>query len=271
MTSEGDTQEMLFAGVEDHTQPAETGTLRLCAVNGNGAGQARSEGLLGWLLGTCANALIVTELRQDGGRFLMSALRAEGFTVHAGHEWRTARHFTLAASYGFETAVVEPEPFDPRIVAVDLTPPSATVSLRLVGVYGPTNGMTDESSAKRRVFQARLLRYLRDIATPRMCVAGDLNVVEPGHVPPLPAFRQHDYDFYDGLIGLGMLDAYRLMNPTGGHSWFSDRFGAQRLDHAMLTPGVGFVDACNYDQGPRRSGYTDHAALLATIHLATAP
>jgi exodeoxyribonuclease-3 len=105
---------------------------------------------------------------------------------------------------------------------------------------------------------------------PKMVLAGDLNVVEPGHLPHLPAFEEHDYAFYTALLTLGLVDAYRTLRPDGSdHSWISDRYGAQRLDHTLLSAAVGDTSACTYDHGPRLRRLTDHAALLTTVHLAT--
>lgn len=134
--------------------------------------------------------------------------------------WRTSRYLTAIATKGFDVTMVEPPPFDPRIVAVDLT--SAARTLRLVGVYGLTNGMTPESSHRRQRFQQQLLAYLAAIHQPGLCIAGDLNLIEPDHRPPLPAFEKHDYAFYTDLLSLGLRDAYRSCQPDGtDHSWLS--------------------------------------------------
>jgi exonuclease III len=136
----------------------------------------------------------------------------------------------------------------------------------VVGVYAPTNGMTAESSLRRRGFQGQFLDYLAAISWPAMCVAGDLNVVEPGHRPPLEGFEDHDYAFYTQLTQSGLDDAYRYLNPDGtDHSWASDRFGGQRLDHALISPATGTIRECRYDHAPRTRRLTDHAALLITV------
>lgn len=140
--------------------------------------------------------------------------------------------------------------------------------MRLVGVYGPANGMTGESSHRRREFQRHLLDYLAEVNTPALCVAGDLNVVEPNHRPHLPAYEDHDYAFYTGLLALGLRDAYRELNPSGGdHSWISSRFGSQRLDHSLIGAGAREIRTCTYDHTTRSEGLSDHAALLTTIGL----
>ena len=101
-----------------------------------------------------------------------------------------------------------------------------------------------------------------------MCVTGDLNVVEPDHTPHIPAFEDHDYAFYTGLLALGVRDAFRELNPNGSeHSWFNPRFGSQRLDHSMVSPGAGELRACSFDHSTRAGDLSDHAALITTIGL----
>jgi exonuclease III len=126
--------------------------------------------------------------------------------------------------------------------------------------------MTAESSLRRRGFQGQFLDYLAAITRPAMCVTGDLNVVEPGHRPPLEGFEDHDYAFYTRLTQSGLDDAYRYLNPDGtDHSWASDRLGGQRLDHALISPAAGTIRECRYDHAPRTRRLTDHAALLITV------
>jgi len=264
-------QGMLFAGrgettVDDSIAERE---LRLCALNVNSANFARAQRLVDWLLGSECNVLVLTEMRPtDGGHLIRASLDAEGFQITSTRGWRDSRFHTAVASKGFDVTPVQPSAFDPRIVAADLT--SAGGSVRLVGMYGLTNGMTAESSQRRQEFQQQALAYLAAIHQPNLCVAGDLNVVEPDHRPPLPAFEAHDYAFYSGLLGLGLRDAYRLGQPAGNdHSWFSPRFGNQRLDHTLVGQSAGIVQDCIYDHSPWRQELTDHAALRAVLRLRT--
>ncbi len=78
--------------------------------------------------------------------------------------------------------------------------------------------------------------------------------------------------FYTGLLALGLRDAYRELNPSGGdHSWISLRFGSQRLDHTLLSVGAGEIRTCGYDHTTRGDDLSDHAALLTTIGAVTRP
>jgi exodeoxyribonuclease III len=263
-------QGMLFGAISTGDETAEDGPsdeLRVCALNVNSPNPARAQRIVNWLLATKSNALVLTEMQpSDGGRHILACLHAEGFTTTSTPGWADTRYFTALATRGVETAPVHPAGFHPRIAAVDLTTNDTMV--RLVGIYGPTNGMTAESSHHRREFQHRLLDYLAEINRPALCVTGDLNVVEPDHRPHLPAFEDHDYAFYTGLLTLGLRDAYRELNPTGGdHSWINPRFGSQRLDHALVSIEAGQIRACTYDHTTRNEDLSDHAALLTTIGL----
>ena len=266
------TQGMLFTGLGDHPPLVEEHLadrqLRLCALNVNSPNPVRAGRLVDWLLHNGANALVLTEMQANqGGQLIRTSLHAHGFHVSATPGWRDNRFHTLVATRGFQVFPVQPPGFDPRIAALDLT--SAAGAVRLVGVYGPTNGMTPDSSHNRRGFQQTLLAYLTEINAASLCITGDLNVVEPDHQPSLPLFEEHDYDFYRGLLALGLHDAYRACQPDGAdHSWFSPRYGAQRLDHTLLN-GVGALHSCGYDQSPRHQDLTDHAAMQVVVNLST--
>lgn len=255
-------QGMLFAGLGDNAaetqDPAES--LRLCSLNVNSPSPARAKRLVDWLLGGGHNVLVLTEMQANsGGQLIHSTLETHGYRTSCTRGWCDSRFHTLIAARGFEVTPVEPGPLDPRVVAADLTSTAST--LRLIGVYGPTNGMTADSSDHRRVFQQKLLAYLTAIRRPGLYVVGDLNVVEPDHQPPLPAFEEHDYAFYRGLLSLGLRDAYRACHPHGSeHSWFSTRFGSQRLDHALIGQTAA-LRQCVYDHSPRHQGLSDHAAI----------
>ena len=268
-------QGMLFgtigADAEDAMVTDANGELRICALNVNSPSPARGQRLLDWLLAANCNTLVLTELQPaGGGRVILTGLEAEGFRLSCAAGWEGSRYLTAVATRGLDVAAVQPTAFDPRVVAVDLTAGGRTV--RVVGVYAPTNGMTADSSTRRRDFQQRLLAHLTAISRPALCVVGDLNVIEPGHRPALPGFEAHDYAFYTGLLDLGLVDAYRILQPQGSdHSWLSARFGNQRLDHALISQAAGTIRECAYDHGPRQQQLSDHAAMLVTVQVDTSP
>ncbi|MEU8001515.1 endonuclease/exonuclease/phosphatase family protein [Catellatospora sp. NPDC049111] len=240
--------------------------LAVCALNVQGPSVNRAQRLAEWLTSTGSNALILTELHpSDGGRRLIASLRATGYETVLPSGWQNAKHFCALAVKGF--ADVKPADltaFDGRVTAATLS--SKAGEIQLVGIYGPANGMTDLSSASRADFQGRCLAWLRHNAAKRVVIGGDLNTIEPGHRPPLPHFRDHDYAFYRGLIELGANDAYRAVQPDGeDHSWTNPLHGAQRLDHIFVSPAAGHLTSCTYDHYPRTGVLTDHSAILVSI------
>jgi exonuclease III len=242
------------------------GELRVCALNVNNPSVQRAQQTLTWLLAGGGNVLVLTELKaSDGAKLIISGLAAEGFEVCLPQGWAGGSYFTVVATRSLPQTPVD-GPGDPRAVTVDVEHDGQQI--RIVGLYGPTNGMTTDSSDRRRAFQKTFLEYLHTALRPRLLLAGDFNVVEPGHQPPLESFEEHDYAFYTGLQHLGLADAFRQAQPTArDHSWISDRYGAQRLDHLFATPATGTILSCGYDHTPRTSHITDHAALIADFTL----
>ena len=269
-------QGMLFGSLSspprDHAgRPAPSGQLALCALNVNSPSRERAQGIADWLIASRGDALILTEMQpSDGCRLIMGCLEAEGYTVIRSPGWQDSRHCAVIATAGVEARRVGALTFDPRVIAADLAVGSDPI--RLVAIYGPTNGMSSDSSLRRAAIQRRILGQLAAVRQPRMVVAGDLNVVEPGHQPHLDAFEDHDYAFYTGLLALGLADAYRAFCPDGAdHSWISDRFGSQRLDHMLISQAAGRILSCGYDHAPRLRRLSDHAALVTTIDLNIEP
>ncbi|MGH3998064.1 MAG: hypothetical protein ACRDTJ_11445, partial [Pseudonocardiaceae bacterium] len=167
-------QGMLFGAIsadDGTTNDGPVDELRLCGLNVNSPNPNRAQRIVNWLLATKSNTLVLTEMQpSDGGRHILACLQAEGFTTTCTPGWIDSRYFAAVATRGVEVDPVQPAGSDPRIAAVDLTTDDTTV--RVVGIYGPTNGMTTESSHRRREFQSRLLDYLAEISHPALCVVG---------------------------------------------------------------------------------------------------
>ncbi|WP_028478880.1 endonuclease/exonuclease/phosphatase family protein [Nocardia sp. CNY236] len=249
-----DEQGMLFGALGCEREPRQpTDALRICALNVASPSRSRAHKLAQWLLTRGDDVLILTEMRTSHGcRDLLASLRAEGYDTATNGASRADndRFCSVIATRGVATTPVPASLLGPRVTAVDIGPDTAPV--RVVAVYAPTNGMNSDSSRRRSVFQHRVIDYLRRITLPTMVVAGDFNVIEPGHNPRLPQFQPHDYQFYIDLLGLGLRDAYRELHPeTVEYSWFSRRFGNQRIDHTFTRPGTNQITACAYDHSTR--------------------
>jgi exodeoxyribonuclease-3 len=118
----------------------------------------------------------------------------------------------------------------------------------------------EDKRAFQRAVTAALPGFLTQFGGP-VIVTGDLNVVEPGHIPHHAVFGDWEYGFYRSFAAAGLTDAYRVLHPdTPGHSWFGRSGHGYRFDHAFVTtPHAGLIRSRRYLQAPRELSITDHA------------
>jgi exodeoxyribonuclease III len=131
---------------------------------------------------------------------------------------------------------------------------------------GPKERRNEDKRAFQRAVTAALPGFLAQFGGP-VIVAGDLNVVEPGHIPHHAVFGDWEYGFYRSFAGAGLADAYRALHPdTPGHSWFGRSGQGYRFDHGFVTtPHAGLIRSCRYLQEPRELSITDHAAMTLIL------
>jgi exonuclease III len=217
--------------------------------------------------------MALTEVRASpGADDIRGALEDRGFQVFAEPSPPQEYH-TIVATKGFRATKIEfpTFPLSHRVTAISIQSFSGPVTF--VGVYAPTNGMNQESSERRREFQRRFTDSLGELLRGRgskCIVAGDLNVLEPGHQPRIDVYEEHDFEFYRSFQNLQLGDAYRTTNPHKiEHSWI-DRSGiGQRLDHVFISVSlIPTLNNCWYDHTTRYKELSDHSAMLASLSCA---
>jgi exonuclease III len=171
------------------------------------------------------------------------------------------------------------EPLDPGITTQSHRVVAATVQaagrrVTVVGLYVPSRGPRERRNQDKRAFQHAVAAALPDLVkradpTAPLVVAGDLNVVEPGHRPHHAVFGAWEYDFYRAFAAAGLRDAFRHLHPDAdGHSWFGRSGAGFRFDHLFVSAEhAAALSECRYLHSPRELGLSDHAALLAAIRL----
>ncbi|MFF4988261.1 endonuclease/exonuclease/phosphatase family protein [Streptosporangium saharense] len=251
------------------THRGEPGRLRVLTLNVQHANPARTRRQADWLAGQDADVLVLTEVT-PGGHTLTQALEERGFTVHMGDGGGDYLTVIASRTGKQEPAEVRPTHLPHRCAAVRLhTDEGFTVGV--VGLYVPSRGPQERRNVDKRAFQdavaALLPRLADDLAVSGpIVIAGDLNVVEPGHQPHHAVFGAWEYAFYDAFGAAGYTDAFRHCHPeTIDHSWYGRRSGdGYRFDH-LFCSSADAVRTCSYLHEPRTSGLSDHAAMTATI------
>lgn len=256
------------------THKALPGTLRLLTWNVQHANSARSWAQAEWLAAQDADVVVLTEVA-SGGYALSQALEEHGFTVQYADGGRD--YLTMIASRIGKAELADEvrlAHLPHRCVAARLHLGDAP-TVGVVGLYVPSRGPKERRNADKRAFQDAVAAILpglaRALAVPGpVVVAGDLNVVQPGHQPHHQVFAAWEYDFYRAFAAAGFGDAFLYCQPDAiDHSWYGRRSGdGYRLDHIFCSP-VTAVTRCSYLHEPRITGLSDHSAMAATLTLAT--
>jgi exodeoxyribonuclease III len=220
-----------------------------------------------------ADLVIVTEVGPGpGGQAFIQALSDHGYSLVSAGEPTAPDYRTILASRGPCLTSIPS-----RITVLAHRGPAAAVTvgdhiIGLLGLYVPPRGPQQRRNENKRAFQAAvtaaLPRFLAQFTGP-VIVAGDLNVVEPGHQPHLPVFGNWEYAFYRSFADAGMTDAYRARHQdTRDYSWFGRSGNGYRIDHIFVTAQhAAQIRTCTYLQAPRQLGLTDHAAMTLTLEL----
>lgn len=252
--------------------PAMELRLRLLTLNAQHSSPERARRQAAWIAAQEGGSIVViTEVGPgSGGDALASALTGHGYHSIIAPPSGTRDYRTVLASRDATLKMVPS-----GIGVLPHRAPAATMTaggkqVGLLGLYVPSRGPKERRNEDKRAFQAAatgaLPGFLARFDGP-VIVAGDLNVVEPGHQPAYPVFGSWEYDFYRAFVAAGMTDAYRACHPDdAGHSWYGRGGNGYRFDHAFITSAhARLVRDCGYLHEARQQGLTDHAAMTLTL------
>jgi exonuclease III len=251
--------------------PAAGAGFRLLMLNAQHSSAERARRQADWIAAQeSAGIVVITEVSPGpGGDALANSLTGHGYHSIVAPPCGTREYRVILAS---RDATLETAPsgvgFLPHRAPAAVTAGAQQVAL--LGLYVPSRGPRERRNEDKRAFQAAVAQalpgFLAGFDGP-VIVAGDLNVVEPGHQPRYPVFGGWEYDFYRAFAAAGMTDAYRARHPDGaGHSWYGRGGNGYRFDHAFITSThARLVRDCGYLHEPRQLGLSDHAAMTMAL------
>jgi len=151
--------------------------------------------------------------------------------------------------------------------------------VRILGAYVPSRDATEaKTTRKREWIEAFHQAYEATADNASVLLLGDLNVLEPGHVPPHPGqFAPFETALYTALTHRhGLADVFRALHSTAvEHSWARRAELGYRYDHAHASSTlVERLSHCAYVHDTRTGepALTDHSGLAVQLTLtATAP
>jgi exodeoxyribonuclease-3 len=238
--------------------------------------EQRAQRQLAWLAGRPEQVLVLTETKASAGcRLLAGAFTAAGYHVafrapEPGEYGVMIISRVMAAADDFAATVGY---LPSRASSVTLAAPAGPV--QVIGAYVPSRDASlDKTERKRKWLEAFTAALAgRDPTIPAVFL-GDLNVIEPSHLPRYPFFVPFEYDFYRALsTNHDLVDAFRHLHPaTAEYSWVGRTGDGYRYDHAFCSDSLKTVIGdCQYLHAPRQDGLSDHSALTASFTLQPPP
>jgi exodeoxyribonuclease III len=236
--------------------------------------------LLDWLQAHPVDVLVLQETKLTDDKFPRAQIEAAGYAVQF-HGQKTYNGVALLSREGAADVVKNIPGFDDdqaRVIA------GTVAGVRCIGAYFP-NGQAPDSD--KFTYKMRWLEALRAwvaselAAHPQLVLMGDYNIApedrdvyDPigwfGQIHCTPEERAH----FQGLIGLGLVDAFRLFEqPPKSWSWWDYRNLAfrknqgLRIDHILVSATLkGRVAACEIDKVPRKNERpSDHAPVVLSL------
>ncbi|MFH1392719.1 MAG: endonuclease/exonuclease/phosphatase family protein [bacterium] len=221
-----------------------------------------------WLKQRPEDILLLTEAKHSKGCiFLERYLQAFGYNV-VFPKPEEEEYGVMAVSKN----KLKPTDFSKLIKYL----PSRVVSvesnrLEIIGVYAPSRGFDEgERLVKKKRFLEGLSNALDKSGSPtRRIFCGDLNVLEPNHIPYYDYFKNWEYDFYRDLAKHQLIDVFRDLHPdTEEHSWFGRSGAGYRYDHSFVSDDLkSAVKECYYLHEPRETKLSDHSAMVLKLIL----
>ncbi|MFI5783317.1 endonuclease/exonuclease/phosphatase family protein [Nocardia sp. NPDC051570] len=256
-------------------------TVQVMTWNVQNASMFRAQNQLGWLRRVAPDVVVLTEVSAGPtGDRMARDLTDAGYSIQLPDPAPGAdRYRVLLAARGFLTPVDTGLTVMPHRLTAARVLHADGGEFVVAGLYVPSRGPAEHRNVAKREFQQAVTDLLPKLAqqasaTVPCIVTGDLNVVEPNHVPRYSVYRAWEYDFYRSFAASGFVDTYRLQSPHRvEHSWYGRpaKDGSRngyRFDHCFVTAEHrDLVHACTYQHRPRQNELSDHSALTLTIRI----
>ncbi len=234
--------------------------------------------LLDWLAANPVDVLCLQETKSEDKNFPVTELDAAGYRcVFSGQ--KTYNGVAILSREPVSDVQLGIPNFDDeqkRVIAATIN------GVRIVCVYIP-NGQavgSDKYEYKLKWLKA-LNAWLKDELAkyPRLALLGDYNIApEDRDVHDPAAWKDQvlcsapERDAFQGLLQLGLRDAFRLFEQTDkAFSWWDYRMMAfrrnmgLRIDHILISTALQCA-ACSIDKAPRKlERPSDHTPVVADI------
>ena len=231
--------------------------MKLLTLNMRNGGRSNIPKILSCLLDHEADILVLAEFRNHAvGAEFRKKLFDAGFTFQAvSHGGHRVNKILIASRPAMDVQSHKYLEFDPvRFLHV------RSERFSLIGVHMPN------LKAKIPHWNA-LLELASEVGEEPWVIIGDFNT---GRNPQdSEGYKFTCANHMEALENKGWIEAWRHLHPEAGeYSWYSHKGRGFRLDHAFLSPPLGYLlKRAAYDHVVREKGYSDHSALVIDLAL----
>jgi len=247
--------------------------------------RSRLEHVTSYLKEVSPDVLLLQELKCQTDAFPYEAIEDLGYNVKV-HGQKTYNGVAILSKHPVDDVVTElpGDKDDDHARYIEAVVSAGDLVVRVASVYVPNGQSPDSDKFQYKLkFFDRLYEHLKELLTYEevMVIGGDYNVApsaidvyDPKGLEGTTCFHPLERQKFRALIGLGLLDAYRAVNPeTQEFSWWDYRGGAfshgkgMRIDHLLLSPEA--ADLClgaDVDLEPRKlEKPSDHAPVWCEV------
>lgn len=252
----------------------ENSQLKILSWNLQSPSLGRAKLQVEYIKSVSCDILVLTELKRGKSfDFYVHTLQKSGYYTHFTSILDTNDYITLIATKGMISKISSYNDIshsEPRIVLIDVYFKLGAISV--LGIYMPSfhplfskTEVIDRKKSFNKTFLNLLERYFSG-PSHRLVLTGDLNILEPGHLPSIRGFEQWNY-VYENLLDNSMFDCFRKFNSESReHSWFSNDGIGYRFDHFFCDIRMqDSVRYCYYDHNVRLEKLSDHSAMFLEI------
>jgi Exonuclease III len=206
--------------------------------------------------------LILTEAKDSNGcNYIKDYFKSHGFWVYYPKFIEGDYGTFIITKFPFKKGIFENTFKSTRVASIQLL--NHLNNLEILGIYVPNN-----KQKGKEIFIKKIMDFLRQ-HNPKnsFLLCGDLNLIEPNHLPKYSKFEEWEYQFYDNLILSQLFDAFRLHNPNKiEHSWVGRTGDGYRYDHCFVSKDIiPLISDCYYNHDPRIKKLSDHSCLITII------
>lgn len=219
-----------------------------------------------WLIKRQENILVLTELkRSEGCLFLENFFISRGYNVIFPKPIDNDYAVMIASKLPIESTIFSKKMkfLNSRLASVEID--ILNKKIEIISVYVPSRNASEQKILRKKLFLEKLLFVLKnnDYKGERI-FCGDLNILEPNHIPHYSFFKKWEYDFYSNLKNHNLIDAFRHLNPLKkDYSWIGRTGDGYRYDHCFVSSNLSkSLSKSYYLHNPRVNKLSDHAAII---------